>query len=178
MTPAPSAWMIALLMIDHAITPELFRRACGLWATGVSIVTTVDTDGRPYGLTMNAVTSLSLNPPLFIVCVDNGSDTLKPMQDSRVFCVNVLTTDQENLSNRFAKKGADKFVGVDYIDGVTGAPVLAGSLVSVECVVTAMIAGGDHQICCGEVRRLALNDAPQVAPLLYFGGRYASLGTR
>jgi len=175
--PRPRPPDLRAAMTEHAITPDLFRRACGLWATGVSVVTTADAGGRPYGLTMNAVTSLSLNPPMFIVCVDNGSDTLKPMQESRVFCVNVLTTEQQALSNRFAKKGADKFSDVDYTSGVTGAPVLTGSLVSIECVVTAMVTGGDHQICCGEVRHLSVNDAPQAAPLLYFGGRYATLGT-
>ena len=68
-------------MNDTSITSDQFRRASGLWATGVSIVTTVDSAGKPYGLTMNAVTSLSLNPPMFIVCVDNNSDTLAPMRD-------------------------------------------------------------------------------------------------
>ncbi len=165
-------------MTDTQLSAELFRRACGLWATGVSIVTTADSGGRPYGLTMNAVTSLSLNPPMFIVCVDNGSDTLKPMQDSQVFCVNVLADTQQDLSNRFAKKGDDKFTGVAFSAGVTGAPVLAGTLVSIECVVHSMVAGGDHQIVCGEVRRLVVSDLPEVQPLLYYGGRYAALAAR
>jgi flavin reductase (DIM6/NTAB) family NADH-FMN oxidoreductase RutF len=164
-------------MSEAAITSDLFRRACGLWATGVSIVTTVDAGGRPYGLTMNAVTSLSLTPPMFIVCVDRGSDTLKPMQESRVFCVNVLTAEQQALSNRFAKKGEDKFDAVEYTAGVTGAPVIAGSLVSIECAVNALVPGGDHWIFCGDVRDLAVNTDPRARPLLYFGGRYAALGT-
>lgn len=160
-------------MTEAAITSEQFRRACGLWATGVSIVTTVDGTGRPYGLTMNAVTSLSLNPPMFVVCVDNGSDTLKPMQESKVFCVNILTQAQQDLSNRFAKKGEDKFNGIAFTVGVTGAPVLAGTLVSIECAVQSIVPGGDHQIMCGEVRHIVVNEAPDVEPLLYVGGRYA-----
>ena len=159
-------------MNDNAITSEQFRRACGLWASGVSIVTTADGAGRPYGLTMNAVTSLSLNPPMFVVCVDNGSDTLSPMCESRVFCVNVLTSEQQDLSNRFAKKGGDKFTGIAYSTGITGAPVLAATLVSIECAVAAIVPGGDHQIMCGEVRRIVVNDSAAAEPLLYYCGRY------
>ena len=90
-------------------TPETFRKASGRWATGVSIVTTIDSDGVPFGLTMNSVASLSIDPPLYIVNVDNGSDTLAPMLSSRAFCINVLAEDQQELSNRFAKKGVDFF---------------------------------------------------------------------
>lgn len=162
-------------MNDTTITPEQFRRASGLWATGVSIVTTVDAAGTPYGLTMNAVTSLSLNPPMFIVCLDNNSDTLTPMRASGVFCVNVLSTAQQDLSNRFAKKGGEKFVGVGFTGGTTGAPVLDGALVSIECAVSAVLPGGDHQIVCGEVRRIVTNEDPAAAPLLFFGGKYANL---
>ena len=162
-------------MHDTNITPELFRRASGLWATGVSIVTTVDDAGTPFGLTMNAVTSLSLNPPLFIVCVDNGSDTLAPITASRVFCVNVLTRAQQDLSNRFAKKGSEKFADIAHHRGASGAPVLADTLVSIECKVTAIVAGGDHQIMCGEVQAITTSEDPSARPLLYFGGRYAEL---
>lgn len=162
-------------MNDSTITSEAFRRASGLWATGVSIVTTVDNAGKPYGLTMNAVTSLSLNPPMFIVCVDNNSDTLAPMRDSKVFCINVLASAQQDLSNRFAKKGDEKFNGVAHERGTTGAPVLAGALLSIECTVSSIVPGGDHQIMLGEVRRIVSNDSPGIEPLLYFGGRYAAV---
>ena len=87
------------------ISPENFRKASGLWATGVSIVTTVDGDGTPFGLTMNSVTSLSLDPPLYLVNLDKGSDTLNALLVSRAFCINVLASDQQPLSNAFAKKG-------------------------------------------------------------------------
>ena len=162
-------------MNDSTITSDQFRRACGLWATGVSIVTTVDAAGKCYGLTMNAVTSLSLNPPMFIVCVDNNSDTLAPMCESKVFCINVLASAQQDLSNRFAKKGEEKFSSVDHSRGITGAPVLAGVLLAIECAVSSIVPGGDHQIMLGEVRHVVTNDADGVAPLLYFGGRYAAV---
>lgn len=159
-------------MNDNTITSDQFRRACGLWATGVSIVTTVDAAGKCYGLTMNAVTSLSLNPPMFIVCVDNNSDTLAPMCESKVFCINVLASGQQDLSNRFAKKGEEKFSGVAHSRGTTGAPVLAGALLAIECAVSSTVPGGDHQIMLGEVRHIVTNDAEGVEPLLYFSGRY------
>ena len=164
-------------MANADISADQFRRACGLWATGVSIVTTIDADRCPYGLTMNAVTSLSLTPPMFLICVDNDSDTLAPMLDSWVFCVNVLEADQQELSDRFSKKGGNKFAGVDFRPGQSGAPVLAGALLSVECEVTDVAAGGDHQIFSGAAVNLVMNESAEAAPLLYFAGHYSSLST-
>ncbi len=163
--------------MTSTVSPENFRKASGQWATGVSIVTTVDPAGVPFGLTMNSVTSLSLEPPLYLVNVDNGSDTLPPMLASRTFCINVLGEDQEDLSNRFAKKGTDKFDDVDYTPGPeTGAPRLAASLMSIDCRITTVHEGGDHQIVIGEVVEIVTdgNDGPR-KPLLYYGGRYARL---
>lgn len=157
------------------LTPELFRKACGFWATGVSIVTTCDVDQTPYGLTMNAVTSLSLNPPLFLICVDNNSDTLEPMRRSGVFCINVLSLGQQALSNGFAKKNPNKFEGVGFDRGSTGAPLLHGRLMAIECTVTASYPGGDHQIFVGEVRAITLPGPDTLAPLLYFRGAYSQV---
>ena len=162
-------------MNDNSIDSDQFRRACGLWGSGVSIVTTVDAAGTPYGLTMNAVSSLSLNPAMFLVCVDNGSDTLPPMLESRVYCVNILTQQQQDLSNRFAKKGQDKFSGVTWSSGVTSAPIIAQTLISLECEVSNVYEGGDHQIFCGVVRGLVSNEAADAEPLLFYSGRYAEL---
>ena len=157
------------------IDADEFRKACGLWATGVSIVTSVDGQGRPFGLTMNAVTSLSLEPPMFLVCVDKGSDTLQAMLDSGVFCVNVLAQGQQALSDRFAKKGDDKFSGIEHKAGATGAPVLAGTLLAIECTVKAVLPGGDHEIFCGAVERVFANHSESAEPLLYYGGRYGTV---
>jgi flavin reductase (DIM6/NTAB) family NADH-FMN oxidoreductase RutF len=162
-------------MNDTNISSEEFRSACGLWASGVSIVTTSNSAGTPFGLTMNAVTSLSLDPPMFLVCVDNNSDTLAPMVESQAFCVNVLTQTQQDLSNRFAKKGHDKFVDVSWSQGTTGAPLIASSLLSIECTVSAVFEGGDHKIFCGLVRNVVTNSSADAEPLLYYGGRYAGL---
>ena len=157
------------------LAPDLFRKACGYWATGVSIVTTCDADGKAYGLTMNGLTSLSLDPPLFIICVDNKSDTLEPMKRSGSFCVNVLSSGQQDLSNRFAKKGPDKFEGVDHETGATGAPRLAGRLLAIDCTVKEILPGGDHHIVVGEVQAVDLPADETSAPLLYFRGKYAQV---
>ncbi|MEX2481262.1 MAG: flavin reductase family protein [Gammaproteobacteria bacterium] len=163
-------------MTDDSITGEQFRRACGLWATGVSIVTTTDAQGKLYGLTMNAVTSLSLDPPMLLVCVDFGSDTLAPLLESGAFCVNILARNQQDLSNRFAKKGQDKFEGVPYSISANGAPILANTLVSATCSLRDAIDGGDHKICCGVVETIVANESVDAEPLLYYNGRYAALG--
>ncbi|MEM7542039.1 MAG: flavin reductase family protein [Pseudomonadota bacterium] len=157
------------------ISPDEFRRACGLWATGVSVVTTANKNGNPFGLTMNAVSSLSLDPPMFLVCVDNGSDTMVAMLESRVFCINVLTGSQTEISNKFAKKGQDKFESINWRPGNIGAPVIGEALLSVECRIAEIFTGGDHKIMAGEVAELHKNDSPDAEPLLYYGGGYRAL---
>lgn len=158
------------------ITSEAFRKASGRWATGVSIVTTIDGDGVPFGLTMNSVASLSLDPPLYIVNVDNGSDTLAPMLSSRAFCINVLAADQQALSNRFAKKGDNKFQGVAYVAGATDAPRLEGTIMSIDCRVSVVHEGGDHKIVVGEVVDIATGEGESTAkPLLFYNGGYAAI---
>lgn len=162
--------------MTSTISPDDFRKASGLWATGVSIVTTIDEAGKPFGLTMNAVTSLSLEPPQYVVNVDNKSDTLNAMLASRVFCINVLSSDQQELSNRFAKKGDDKFAAVAFTTGTTGAPQLDGCLMCIDCRVEAVHPGGDHQIVVGLVDSIVTKGAEKdQKPLLFFGGRYAGL---
>ncbi len=155
------------------ISPENFRKASGLWATGVSIVTTIDGSGAPFGLTMNSVTSLSLNPPLYLVNLDNGSDTLTALMESRAFCINVLASDQQALSNKFAKKGGDKFTDVAFSAGATGAPRLDGALMCIDCRINAIHAGGDHQIVVGDVVEITTADPDSgTEPLLFYCGAY------
>ena len=159
---------------SKTFTAEEFRSTCGLWATGVSIVTTIGPERQPYGLTMNGVTSLSLDPPMMLVCIDLKSDTLVPMTKSGCFCINVLSKEQEQLSNRFAKKGADKFESVTWSTATTGAPAIDGSLVSIDCSVKVIYDGGDHKIFCGEV--LSILPATETKPpLIYFSGGYKDL---
>lgn len=162
--------------MSSKISSDDFRQASGLWATGVSIVTTADKAGKGFGLTMNSVTSLSLDPPLYVVNVDKGSDTLVPMIESGAFCINVLASDQDQISNRFAKKGDNKFDGVDYELGHGGAPRISGSLMSIECQVEAIHDGGDHKIVVGQVKQITTADPETTMPLLYYRGKYASIG--
>lgn len=157
------------------ISADDFRKASGLWATGVSIVTTVDKAGKPYGLTMNSVTSLSLEPPLYVVNLDKGSDTLTVLENGGGFCINVLASDQQDLSNRFAKKGDNKFEGVEYTSGYAEVPCIVGALMSIQCSVEAMHEGGDHSIVVGRVQDITHQDPEKVKPLLYYRGRYAEI---
>jgi flavin reductase (DIM6/NTAB) family NADH-FMN oxidoreductase RutF len=148
------------------------RRCMGLFATGVTIITTRDSSGRFYGLTANAVTSLSLVPPLLVVCIDRKAESFLHFYDSKCFIVNILGEDQEALSTRFAKSGGDKFSGVGYQLGRTGTPILDGALAHVECRIVATHEGGDHVIHVGEVEHAEVRGG---APLLFFQGRYRRL---
>ncbi|HTZ81298.1 MAG TPA: flavin reductase family protein [Stellaceae bacterium] len=150
----------------------LFRKVAGHWATGVAVVTTVDAAGRPFGLTMSAVTSLSLSPMQFLICVDERSDSLAPMLASGFFCINLLAAGQEEISRRFASKLMDKFTGVPHRRHGSAVPVLDGTVAHVVCRITAALPGGDHRIIVGEVLDA---DAPGGEPLLHFRGGYRAL---
>ena len=156
-----------------ALEAAELRHVAGQFATGVVVVTTRDEDGAPYGLTMNAMTSLSLYPPLFLICVDNASDTLPVLLESRVFVVNVLADDQESISRVFASKGTDKFDGIGYHAGETGAPLFDGTLATIDCRVVETYPGGDHTILLSEVERTEVDDKKE--PLLFYRGDYAEL---
>lgn len=153
-----------------------FRRVIGHFATGVSIVTTCREDGSAAGLTMSAVSSVSLDPTLILVCVDRASETLPFLERAGYFAVNVLEEGKgETLARRFAGGGAEeKFRGVAWRPERTGAPVLDEALAWMDCRVTSSVPAGDHIIFVGEV--LAA-DAREGTPLLYYRGgfgRFAS----
>ena len=154
------------------LDPKELRRLMGHFATGVTIITTKGADGTPYGLTANAFTSLSLDPPLCIVCVDRKAESFAHFYDSKVFTVNILTTEQEDLSNRFAKSGGDKFTGVATVPGHHGAPLIEGALAHIECRITDTLEGGDHVIHVGQVEHMHMQAGD---PLLFFQGRYRRL---
>jgi flavin reductase (DIM6/NTAB) family NADH-FMN oxidoreductase RutF len=145
------------------------RRVMSHFATGVTVVTTHDGQGRCYGLTANAVCSVSLDPPLILACVDKSAESYAAFDLSQAFVVNILGEDQEELSRRFAVSGGEKFVGLPCRNGGTGAPILEGTLAYVECRVVAAHDAGDHTIYIGEVESADDADGP---PLLFFRGRY------
>lgn len=148
------------------------RRVMSHFATGVTIITTRDLDAKPYGLTANAVCSVSLSPPLLLVCIDRRAESHPAFERSRLFAVNVLGLGHEKLSRQFAVSGGDKFIDVPHRSGVTGAPILEGALAALECRVVAVHDGGDHVIYVGEVAHL---EASEGDPLLFFRGQYRRL---
>jgi flavin reductase (DIM6/NTAB) family NADH-FMN oxidoreductase RutF len=151
-----------------------FRRILGHWPTGVGVVTACGADGRPGGLTANAIASVSLEPPLVLVCVDLRADTHAAIREGRAFAINVLPATAESLARRFAGGGrADKFEGVAWRSGGNGMPVLAEALAWAECTLEAAWAGGDHTIFVG---RVTGGDARPGEPLLFFRGGYGRAG--
>ena len=121
------------------MSPEEFKKACGRWCTGVSIVTSTDADGRDCGMTLNSVTSVSLDPPLMLICLDNGSWTLNAVKTKGAFCINILSESQRELSVRFAEKNVDKFGSLRPKRGQLDVPILAGCLMAFECEVDVTI---------------------------------------
>jgi len=150
-----------------------FRKVLGHFAAGVTIITTADAAGRPTGLTATAFTSLSLDPPLILVCISHKSQSYPALIERGQFAVNFLRREQEDLSRRFATSRTDKFDGIAYRMSDLSLPILTEALAHVECVTVNQHIEGDHTILIGRV------DACGTAfgdPLLYFRGQYASLG--
>jgi flavin reductase (DIM6/NTAB) family NADH-FMN oxidoreductase RutF len=149
------------------------RRVMGHFATGVTVITTFSKEGKLHGLTANAVSSLSLEPPLLIICVDKKAESYASFEESRVFTVNILAEDQEDISRRFAVSGGEKFEGVAFRRGANGAPILNGALAHLECKLHAVFDGGDHTIYLGLIEEAETREA---RPLLFFRGGYRELG--
>ena len=153
-----------------------FREAMRLRAAGVSVVTTRDRQEEPRGFTATAVCSVSLVPPLILVCIDRTAECYEAFQEAETFAVNLLRDVQEPLSRYFAQKAARKFVDIPHRAGITGSPILTDVLAHVECRVQARYPGGDHTILLGEAvgsGAASVDDA--ASPLLYFRGGYARL---
>ncbi len=155
-----------------AMDAREIRNVMGHFATGVTVITTKDSSEKPFGLTVNSFTSLSLDPPLVIVCVDKTVDCYSCFDGSRVFAVNVLGEDQEELSRRFATKGIEKFKGLQWRMGEHGSPLLDGVVATIECKVHRSYEGGDHTIFLGEILNAT---ASGNRPLLFFKGKYNRL---
>ena len=162
---------------DADVSPAELREAMGHFATGVAVITSVDSEGSPVGTTANAVASLSLDPPLVLACFDLGSATLQAIRGHGAFVVNVLAARQRNLSANFARRGlAAGWDGVRHRRGPTGSPRLDGVLAIVECTVEHRLPGGDHEIIVGRVRHVETSGGSGATPLVFWRGDYASLG--
>ena len=155
-----------------SIDPDEFRSVLGRFATGVTIVTAADDQGRDHGLTVSAFASLSLVPPLILACIDRTASIHPAMVVARFFAVNILSADQEPLARRFSTVDGDRFDGIGYSRGRTGVAVLDDVLGYVECRMVKTVDGGDHTIFVAEVEACHVNSkAPP--PLLYYRGGYA-----
>ena len=150
-----------------------FRQLLGRFATGVTVVTTRDAEGRPIGMTASSVASVSLDPPLLLVSVARENVMHPALKGAARFVVNVLAADQEAISRRFAAEHANRFDGIGYRETRQGLPVLEGVLASIECDKHAEAPGGDHTVFFGLVTGGSVSDR---RPLLYYRGGYAGLG--
>jgi flavin reductase (DIM6/NTAB) family NADH-FMN oxidoreductase RutF len=153
--------------------PRTLRDAMGVFATGVTIVTSIGPTGEPIGLTANSFTSVSLNPPLLLVCIANSSSNAVALRQNARFAVNVLQIGQQPMSNRFAGKADDRFSENDWEWGESGVPIMLGSLGVFECTKHALHDAGDHFILIGQVTKASFE--PRRDPLLYFRGKYRRL---
>jgi flavin reductase (DIM6/NTAB) family NADH-FMN oxidoreductase RutF len=147
-----------------------FRRALGNFATGITIVTAKGPDGQKVGVTANSFNSVSMDPPLILWSIDKRSSALETFQDAKHFAVNILASDQSELSNNFAKPQDNKYANIDYLDGLGGAPVFEGVAGYFECETDQFIEGGDHWIIIGKV--VSFVDASR-PPLVYHQGGYS-----
>jgi flavin reductase (DIM6/NTAB) family NADH-FMN oxidoreductase RutF len=153
-----------------AVTGDEFRAALAHWASGVAIVTSAAGD-RIHGMTVSAFSSVSLDPPLVLVCADKTSNTLGVIEAGGVFAANILSAGQQGLSDLFASKRDEerRFDGLAWRRGVTGAPILPGALAVLDCRVVAAHDAGDHVIYVGRVEGAEVMDGE---PLLYYAGGY------
>jgi 3-hydroxy-9,10-secoandrosta-1,3,5(10)-triene-9,17-dione monooxygenase reductase component len=158
--------------VSTAIDTLRYRQVIGNFATGVAIVTCSGPDG-PTGLTTNAVTSVSLEPLLLLVCFDNSSRTLPAVREAGRFCVNVLRAGQEELARVFASKrvAREKFEAATHIDA-HGVPVLDGALAWLACDLAQLYPAGDHTIGIGEITHMDAD--PGGEPLIWFRGEYGT----
>lgn len=150
------------------IDQRAFRHTMGQFASGVTVVTTHEHE-QPVGITVSSFASLSLDPPLVLICIDNRGRSHDAIARAGVFAVNILAEDQEHLARVFASRAADKFGGVAYRLSAESLPLLDGVLATIECRVVNALPGGDHTIFVGEVTEL---ESVGGRPLLYHSAQF------
>ncbi|MBI77538.1 MAG: flavin reductase [Rhodospirillaceae bacterium] len=156
------------------IDTKEFRNTVGCFATGITVITTVDVDGLPIGLTANSFTSVSLDPPMVLFCLDRKVASFDSFTIGKGFAVNILSSNQVDVSNRFAQSGPDKWEGFHYETWDSGVPILPGCLANIECCGHSILDAGDHVIVIGEVKNLA-SAGGDVKPILYYRGGYKEI---
>lgn len=150
------------------------RRTLGSFATGVTVVTTLDSEGAPKGFTANSFTSVSLDPPLVLVCVDKAAGCYPAFTGTTQFSINILCEDQQHVSSRFASKSADKFADIPWVSDITGSPIFPDSTAWLDCRLHDRLEAGDHLILIGKV--LSFGHSPEKQPLGYHRGSYIAFG--
>ena len=155
------------------LTREEFRRACGRFATGITIATVSDAQGTPHGLTVNSFTSVSLDPPLVSICLGHAVSLIEVFRAASYFGINVLAESQRAVSERFARKGYDRFEGIEWQAGANGVPLIIGVLAAMECRTVERIRAGDHDIFLAQMVTARVVEGK---PLVYFASRYRKLG--
>jgi flavin reductase (DIM6/NTAB) family NADH-FMN oxidoreductase RutF len=158
---------------DGKVDAQAFRLALGRFATGIVAVTTCDDRGQPYAITVNAFTSVSLDPPLVLFCLGKAAFHVDVFARAEAFAINVLNADQQDLSNRFAREEADDLTGLRLGRLRTGSPILPGCLAALDCTIETRHEAGDHIIVVGRV--CAIDSGAERDPLIYFGSRYRTL---
>ena len=156
--------------VDRTVLRDMLSR----WPSGVAVVTTVDRAGARRGFTATAFSSLSMDPPMVLVCLDRAADCHPAFASAEVMAVHLLNEDQAHLAQRFATKNIDKYDGLPASEGLGGVPLLGGVLARVECALERRIDAGDHVILIGLVRRCEVFTG---APLVYFGRAFHGLRT-
>lgn len=151
------------------ISNEEFRAALGRFASGVTVITTRDAAGNLHGITVSAFSSVSMTPPLVLICIEKTTGSHHAFIESKRFAANILSSRQSGISDQFAFRHEDKFDGIDYRLGIGGVPLIDDCLANIECRVVNEYDGGDHTIFVGEVESVTTADAD---PLVYWMGEY------
>jgi flavin reductase (DIM6/NTAB) family NADH-FMN oxidoreductase RutF len=153
-----------------SVAPRQLRAALGLFATGVTIVTALADTGEPVGLTVNSFNSVSLDPPLVLWSLALRSSALTAFERAERYAIHILSADQKDIAELFARRGDDRFAAIDWAPGQFGAPVIAGAAALFECRARSRYVEGDHVILVGEVERCTSRSG--VTPLIFHGGRF------
>ncbi len=165
-----SAQQVAGSAVDGVIEDiGLYRQVLGAFMTGVTVITTLDQEGRQRGITANSFTSVSLDPPLVLFCVDYRAASYETFQNAEGFVVHILGSEQQELARTFASKSEQKFAGITTAPGVSGAPILPGVHGWLDCTLHDVVIAGDHAIVIGEVQRYSAEPA---RPLGFYQGRF------
>lgn len=153
---------------------ESFKAAMSLFPSGVVIATTISKDGKKCGFTASAFSSLSLDPPLILVCLAESADCYNSFITNDKFAVNVVGHEQHDLAFKFATKGAEKFDGNEFITGDSGLPIITDCIFSLECTTRHTYPGGDHKILVGEVEHAKINNG---TPSVWYQGSFRDLSS-